>query len=172
MQYSLEDGLPYYIELTGDTDFRQLFSSKKNLALFESIDEERAMYRYAPGKWSIKQIVGHITDHERIMVYRSLRFSRKDRTQLAQYDQNLLVDNSRFDELSYQQVLTDYKNVRNATNSFIDTLSESQLNLTGTIWKYELPVEAFLKGTIGHEMHHMDILSARYGVVGKDADRL
>jgi uncharacterized damage-inducible protein DinB len=162
MKFTIEDGFPYYIELLGDADYRQLFSSPKNIALLETINEEKASYRYAPGKWSIKQIVGHMTDHERIMTYRALRFSRKDTTLLPGYDQNTLVDNSRFDELSLQQLLTDFKNVRNATNSFVDSLSEKQLNLKGTAWKYELTVKEFLKATIGHEIHHISIMKDRY----------
>lgn len=162
MKYSVEDGFPYYAELVEDTDYRQLFASDANFALLSTLNEEQASYRYAPGKWSIKQIIGHITDHERIMTYRALRFSRKDTTQLPGYDQNLLVENSRFDELSLEQLLTDFRNVRAATNSFIDSLSTLQLNLKGFAWKYELTVEEFLKATIGHEKHHMDIIKERY----------
>jgi uncharacterized damage-inducible protein DinB len=162
MKYTIEDGFPYYIELLGNLNYRQLFSSQQNIALLESISEKQASYRYAPGKWSIKQIVGHMTDHERIMTYRALRFSRKDTTQLPGYDQNLFVDNSRFDELSLQQLITDFKNVRAASNSLIDSLSEKQLNLKGYAWKYELTVEEFLKATIGHEMHHITIIKDRY----------
>ena len=162
MKYTVQDGFPYYIELLGSNDYRSLFSSQDNIALLHTLREEQSNYRYKPGKWSIKQIVGHITDHERIMNYRALRFSRKDTTLLPGYDQNLFVDNSRFDELSFQQLLTDFKNVRAATNSFIDSLSALQLGLTGTAWKYELTVEEFLKATIGHEIHHMDILKLHY----------
>jgi len=162
MKHKLEDGFPYYIELMENVNYRQLFSSQENLTLLGTISEEQAIYRYAPNKWSIKQIIGHITDHERIMMYRALRFSRKDTTQLPGYDQNLFVENSRFDELTLQQLVTDFKNVRNATNSFIDSLSESQLNLKGFAWKYELTVEEFLKATVGHEIHHIDIIKKRY----------
>ncbi len=162
MKYTVQDGFPYYIELIGKADYRQLFSSQENFSLLESLDEEKGNYRYAADKWSIKQIVGHITDHERIMIYRALRFSRKDTTKLPGYDQNFFVDNSRFDELSLRQLITDFKNVRTATNSFIETLSESQLSLKGVAWKYELTVEEFLKATIGHEIHHIDILKSRY----------
>jgi len=101
------------------------------------------------------------------MTYRALRFSRKDTTQLPGYDQNLFVGNSRFDELSLEQLLTDFKNVRSSTNSFIDTLSELQLNLKGFAWKYELTVEEFLKATVGHEIHHINIIKDKYLNISK-----
>lgn len=162
MKYSINDGFPYYIELLGDKDYNKLFTSKENLELLKSVTEENAAYRYAPGKWSIKQIIGHITDHERIMTYRALRFSRKDRTALPGYDQDTFVDNSRFDEQPVSQLITDLENVRNASNSLIRSLSKEQLLLTGTAWKYELTVEAFLKATIGHELHHIEVIKQKY----------
>jgi hypothetical protein len=96
------------------------------------------------------------------MTYRSLRFSRRDKTPLPGYDQNIFVDNSRFDELTVTELITDLENVRNASVSFISSLSKAQLSLTGTAWKYELPVESFLKATIGHELHHMEVLKQLY----------
>lgn len=162
MKYSVQDGFPYYIELAGDHDYRQLFLSKENLQLLGSLTEDQAAYRYAPGKWSIKQIIGHITDHERIMTYRALRFSRNDKTQLPGYDQDVLVQNSRFDEQPVSHLVNDLENVRNASNSFIRSLSAEQLQRTGTAWKYELTVEEFLKATIGHELHHMEVLKRKY----------
>jgi uncharacterized damage-inducible protein DinB len=162
MKYSINDGFPYYIEIVGDQDYMQLFLSKENIELLHSLTEEEASYRYAPGKWSIKQIIGHITDHERIMTYRALRFSRNDKTPLPGYDQNLLVENSRFDEQSLSQLIYDFEQVRNATISFIKSLSPEQLLRTGTAWKYELTVEEFLKATIGHELHHIEVIKQKY----------
>lgn len=66
MKYTVQDGYPYYIGLVSNADYRQLFSSPENLAVLESIDETRGSFRYAQGKWSTKQVVGHIADHERI----------------------------------------------------------------------------------------------------------
>ena len=86
MKYSINDGFPYYIELVGDKDYRQLFLSNENMQLLQSISEEKSTWRYAPDKWSIKQIIGHMNDHERIMTYRALRFSRNDKTLLPGYD--------------------------------------------------------------------------------------
>lgn len=162
MKFSVSDGFPYYIELVGVSDYKVLFSNKEGLSLLRSLPEEKAVFRYAPGKWSIKQIIGHMTDHERIMMYRILRFSRKDTTPLPGYDQDVLVDNSRFDELSLAELMTDFENVRNASLSFINTLSPKLLMLTGKAWKFELTVEDFLKATIGHELHHLQILRSRY----------
>ncbi|MFN3404859.1 MAG: DinB family protein [Cytophagaceae bacterium] len=162
MPYTIQDGFPYYIQMVGDKDFRSLFKSEENFNFFGAFSEEQSTYRYAFGKWNIKQILGHITDHERIMTYRALRFSRNDTTLLPGYDQNFFVDNSRFDELSWQHLLQDYKNVRAATNSFIDGLSPSQLKFKGQAWKFELTVQEFLKATIGHEMHHISVIKERY----------
>nr|HNI28442.1 DinB family protein [Leptospiraceae bacterium] len=118
MKYAVSDGFPYYIELLGEADYLKLFSSLEDFELLETISEEKANYRFAPDKWNIKQIVGHLTDHERIMIYRILRISRKDTAQLAGYDQELFTANSRFNEISYKQILTDFKNVRASSISF------------------------------------------------------
>lgn len=161
-KYRVSDGFPYYIEQLENKDYLQQFFSQENFAFLDTIIEEKANYRYAPDKWSIKQIIGHITDHERIMTYRVLRISRKDSSQLAGYDQELFVENSRFDELSINLLMDDYKNVRKSTLSFISTLSEQQFNLTGFVWKFEMTIEDFLKATIGHELHHINIIKEKY----------
>ncbi len=162
MKYSVADGFPYYIELVGDLNYKELFASTEIFDLLDSISEEHSTYRYAEGKWSIKQIAGHITDHERIMMYRVLRFSRNDKTLLPGYDQDVLVNGSRFDELSFDDLVQDLKNVRIATNSFINGLSDTQVQLKGVAWKFELTVEEFLKATIGHQLHHTNILKEKY----------
>lgn len=162
MMNSLNDGFPYYIELVDGENFTELFSQKESITLLKTLSEEKACYRYATGKWSIKQIIGHLTDHERIMMYRCLRFSRKDTTVLSGYDEQLFVNNSRFDQQSLSQLLNDFENVRNASLSFIDSLSLEQLSLKGTAWKFELSVEEFLKATVGHELHHLEVIKQRY----------
>jgi len=162
MTLSVADGFPYYASLVNGQDYKQLFYSSPNMDVLASISEEKSKYRYADGKWSIKQILGHITDHERIMSYRTLRFSRKDDTLLPGYDQDTLVNGSRFDEQTYSDLLEDFRNVRRATQTFIRSLSPEQLQLTGKAWKYVMTVEEFLKATIGHEFHHMNVLRERY----------
>jgi uncharacterized damage-inducible protein DinB len=164
MSLTVSDGFPYYISLLGDSDFLETLNSNDIFKLLKGIDEEKSKYRYAPGKWSIKQIVGHITDHERIMLYRALRFSRNDSTVLPGYDQDVLVEGSRFDEISFQELLEDFRNVRNSTLSFIKMLSGKQLKSKGTAWKFEMTVEDILKSTAGHQLHHLKVLKERYDV--------
>jgi len=160
MALTVSDGFPYYASLVNN--YNQLFHSTENMDLLSAISEEKSTYRYAEGKWSIKQIVGHITDHERIMSYRMLRFSRNDDTLLPGYDQDVLVNNGRFDEQPYADLMEDFKNVRRATQSFSRSLSAEQLQRTGKAWKYVMTVEEFLKATIGHELHHISVLKERY----------
>lgn len=162
MKYTVNDGFLYYIEIVGKHDYKKLFLSQDHIKLLENLTEAQASFRYAPNKWSVKQIIGHITDHERIMVYRALRFSKKDKTPLAGYDQDLYVDNGGFDELPFSVILNDFKNVRKSTISFISTLSPEKFELKGTAWKYELSITDFLKATIGHELHHFEVLKQKY----------
>jgi hypothetical protein len=98
------------------------------------------------------------------MLYRALRFSRNDSTVLPGYDQDVLVEGSRFDEISFQELLEDFRNVRNSTLSFIKMLSGKQLKSKGTAWKFEMTVEDILKSTAGHQLHHLKVLKERYDV--------
>lgn len=161
-KYTSEDGFPYYFDLVKDMDCKLLFSSLSTFTFLNSINEEKAVYRYAPNKWNLKQIVGHITDHERIMIFRAFLMSRNELVQLWGYDQNSLVDNSRFEELTFQQLRTDFLNVRKASIGFVEALSESQLKIKGMAQQYEITLENFIKSIIGHEMHHINIIKERY----------
>lgn len=162
MSFTVSDGFPYYIALVGPSNARQLLRSEENLELLSSLTEEQYNFRYAPDKWNIKQIIGHMADHERIMMYRTLRFSRNDTTLLPGYDQDLMVKNSRFHEMKGKDLIEDFKNVRRATISLMDSFSDEQLQRKGMAWKFELTVEEMLKATIGHELHHMSVMKQRY----------
>ena len=95
-------------------------------------------------------------------MYRAFLLSRNDAIQLWGYDQNMLVNNSRFDELSLFNLIEDFRNVRNASISFINTLSEKQLSIKGCANQYSIPLEDFLKTIIGHEIHHLNIIKEKY----------
>ena len=99
MSLTAKDGFPYYFGLANTSSLRQLFSERSTFIFLESITDHKALYRYAADKWSIKQVVGHITDHERIKSFRAFLFSRQMEVELWGYDQDLLVNNSNFDNL-------------------------------------------------------------------------
>lgn len=162
MVYTTKDGFPYYFDFVKNMGCKPLFSSLSTLKFLNSIDKKKSAYRYAPNKWSIKQIVGHITDHERIMLFRAFVMSRNEAVQLWGYDQNNLVDNSRFETLTIQQLVTDFQQVRNASISFVEALSENQLKIKGMAQLHEITLEDFLKAIIGHEIHHINIIKEKY----------
>lgn len=162
MKYTPESGFPYYLDFVKNMDCQSIFSSPSTIAFLSSISEEKAIYRYAPSKWSIKQIIGHITDHERIMIFRAFLMSRNELVELWGYDQNLLIDNSRFDELTPKELINDFINVRKASISFIEALSEKQLKIKGLAQQHEITLEDFIKSIIGHEKHHINIIKERY----------
>ena len=162
MNYTPRDGFPYYYGLVKEEPLLTLFTSSSTFALLKAIDEEQATFRYAPDKWSIKQVVGHITDHERIKMYRAFQLSRKEQVELWGYDQNFLVENARFDELSLDLLIRDLMKVRKASTSFIATLSEEQLNIIGKARQHQITLQEFLKSIIGHERHHISILKEKY----------
>ncbi len=162
MKYTPKDGFPYYYDLVKDENFKYLFTDSSTMTFLSSINENKAIYRYEPDKWSIKQIVGHITDHERIKIFRAFLMSRNESVELWGYDQNFLVNNSRFNELTFEQLLTDFKNVRQASISFIESLSVDQLKRKGSARQYEITLEDFLKSIIGHEKHHIHAIKNNY----------
>jgi len=162
MKYKVQDGFPYYFALVKDNDCLELFSSQSTFVFLDSISEEKADYRYQSDKWSIKEVIGHLTDHERIKMSRAFFLSRKIFVDLWGYDQDTLVENSRFEQLSLNQLIADYINVRKATVSFIEGLSEDQLQIKGTAKEHEISLEDFLMSIIGHEKHHIEILKERY----------
>ena len=162
MEYKPEDGFPYYYSLANDASLDALFSAPKTFALLNSIDDEKGNYAYAPKKWTIKEVVGHITDHEKIKMFRAFQLSRKEKVELWGYDQNFLVRNARFNALSMEQLITDLSSVRKASISFIDTLSEKQLNSKGMAKSHKITLEEFLKSIIGHERHHVQIIEQKY----------
>ncbi len=162
MNYTPLDGFPYYFDLVKEELLTPLFTSLSTLTLLDTIDEEKASYRYQPQKWSIKQVLGHITDHERIKMSRAFLLSRKEQIELWGYDQEALVANSRFDDLTFQQLKNDFSNVRQSSISFIQALSDSQLNLVGNARQYEVTLYDFLKSIIGHERHHVNIIKEKY----------
>jgi hypothetical protein len=142
---------------------RQLASTSRLVA---GIDEKRGMHRYAPGKWSVKELLGHLDDAERVMAYRALRFARKDATPLASFDEDPWVAAANFDRLTVAQLGEDLRRVRLATLSLIQTFEDGTWTRRGVANDNPASVRALIWVIAGHELHHLAVLRERYGVGG------
>ncbi len=128
----------------------------------QNIPLDKFDYRYANGKWTIKEIIQHIIDTERIFAYRALRISRNDKTPLPGFDENNYVDNSNGNLRSIQDLLTEMAVVRQATLSLFKSFSEDQLLRIGTASENQISVRAIGFIIIGHQKHHQIIFEERY----------
>jgi len=134
------------------------------LVLLRPLDETRSRHRYAPGKWSVKEVVGHLTDSERIFAYRALRIARADTTPIEGFDENTYVPAGRFDDRPLADLIEDYERVRDATLSLFTGLDEDALVRRGTANGKTISARAIAWIIAGHELHHRGILIERYGI--------
>ena len=118
--------------------------------------------RYAPGKWSVKEILGHLNDTERIFAYRALRISRGDQTPLAGFEQDDYVRNGPFARHPLEDLIEDYIAVRRATISLFRNLDEAAWTRRGVASENEVTVRALAYMIAGHELHHRRILEEKY----------
>lgn len=131
-------------------------------ALLRSLPVEKLHYRYAPGKWTIKEILLHIIDAERIFLYRALRFARKDATPLSGYDQDPYVEASRANERSIDDLLEEFTHVRRSAVSFFSSLDNDAWMRSGTANNTSVSVRALAYIIAGHELHHLKIIKEKY----------
>jgi uncharacterized damage-inducible protein DinB len=132
------------------------------LGLLRGIPEERGDHRYAEGKWSIKEVIGHVLDAERIFAYRALRFARGDRTELAGFEQDDYVKTANFDSRTLADLAAEYEHVRRSTISLFRALNEEAWARTGLANENEVSVRALAFVMAGHELHHADVLRELY----------
>lgn len=153
-----------YVDLVPEANLTQLLQEnlQKTITLFEGITEEVSLYRYAPGKWNVKEVLGHITDTERIMSYRLLRVGRGDQTPLAGFDENDYVQAAQTNTLPLKTILEDFKATRNATISLIQNLPESAWTNKGNANGMEITTRAIAYIIAGHAIHHLKIVEDRY----------
>ena len=158
---------PYYGTYIGkvpDGDLRAYFSSQlaETLALLRSIPEARGRHRYAPDKWSIKGVMGHLVDSERIFSYRALRIGRGDETPLPGFEQNDYVPTGNFDARTLSDLADEFAAVRQATIHLFAHLDETALERRGTASGKPVSVRALGYIIAGHERHHVGIIQTRY----------
>ena len=128
----------------------------------QNIPMDKFDYRYEVGKWTIKEIIQHLIDSERIFSYRALRISRDDKTPLPGFNENDYVDNSNGNDRNLQGLLTELAVVRQATLSLFNSFSQEQLTKIGIASNHEVSVRAIGFIIIGHQKHHQKIFAERY----------
>jgi hypothetical protein len=131
-------------------------------SLLETIDEERAGFAYAPDKWTIKQVVSHMSDTERIFAYRALRFGRGDETPLPGFDENVYARSSEADARPFKSIVAELRTVRAATLTLWEGLPPEAWARSGVASELSVTVRALAYITAGHELHHRAILQDRY----------
>ena len=153
-----------YIALVPDGDVLSLLSAQveETAALLAGMTETQARYRYAPGKWSVKDVVGHIADAERVFVYRALRFARNDKTPLAGFDENVFAAAASFDARPLAGIIEELRLVRRATMSLYRSFTPEMIARRGVSNEKELTVRALIYITAGHERHHVKELKEKY----------
>jgi hypothetical protein len=134
--------------------------------LLRGISDSDAMYRYAPGKWTIKEVVGHLADTERIMAYRALCIARGDTTPLPSFDEQAYVPAANFDSRSLTDLVSELRTARAATLALLRTFDAEAWRRRGTASGKPVSVRALGFMIPGHERHHVEILRTRYGVHG------
>jgi uncharacterized damage-inducible protein DinB len=153
-----------YIDLVPSDDLLQELeqSFQQTMAILESLTEEQASFRYAPGKWTIKEVVGHMVDTERIMNYRALCIARGDTTPFPGFDEEAYVSHSEFAERSLQSLLQDFSLVRQASMNLLERLPTDAWSRVGTVNNNKIVVSALGFIIVGHGLHHTNVIRDRY----------
>lgn len=137
-------------------------SIDKMIALLENLPIEKLEYRYADEKWTIKEIIQHIIDAERIFSYRALRISRNDKTPLAGFDENEYVGNTNANTRNFKDLLQELKLVRQTTVMLFKSFSNEQLLRLGNASNHFVSVRAIGFVILGHQQHHYKVIVDRY----------
>ncbi|MHA6696267.1 DinB family protein [Chryseobacterium sp. A301] len=156
--------LENYISLTSSENWQQqlLLSKQKTLDLLSPLSDQQALFQYQDGKWSIKEVLQHLIDAERIFLYRALRFSRKDTQPLQGWDEELYAQNAAANARPLSEMLEEFKCVRKSTFLFFQALPKESLHFSGVANGHEIQVEQLGKLLLGHHLHHHEILKTRY----------
>ncbi len=153
-----------YINLVEDMEIVTLLDDQKNemLNLLNGLGEEVASYRYESDKWSIKEVIGHIIDVERIFAYRLLRIARNDKTPLAEFDQEEYVLHANFDSRTLIDLSDEFLSVRESTLTLCSSFDQSMLGREGIASGLKFTVRSIPFIIAGHEIHHRQVINQKY----------
>jgi uncharacterized damage-inducible protein DinB len=153
-----------YVALVPSGDLVSLLREQlaDTVSLVRNLSPTKANHAYAPGKWTVKQVIGHMADAERIFAYRALRFARADATELAGFDENAFVANANFAARTLDDLVDELEVVRASTIHLAKHLDSEALARRGSANKNGVSVRALLYIIAGHERHHVGVLRDRY----------
>lgn len=153
-----------YINQVKDTDLTTAFAGHQETLInqLKEVPEEMWGYRYAEGKWSIKELVQHIIDAERIFCYRALCIARKDKTNLPSFEESSYAEASEADRRSKQDLLNELNILQRSSALLFASFSDEQLNESGIVNGKSIYVEGIGFIIVGHVLHHLNILNERY----------
>jgi hypothetical protein len=135
---------------------------KDTLAFLQDLPKDKFDYYYSPGKWSLQEIVQHLIDVERVFVYRALRFSRLDPTDLQGFDQENYLETVSLEDVSFENILNEWRSLRESTIFFYKNLNLKSLNRTGRASGFEFSVKSIAYILTGHSRHHIEIIKEKY----------
>lgn len=160
------EGVKGYVALATEEDVTAALEQqgRETSAFFRMLTDDKASYRYAPGKWSIKEVIGHIADSERIFGYRALVIARGEKKSLPGFDENSYAAASNAGQRSVRDLTDEYEAVRHATVALFRGLSAEAWTTLGTANEKPVSVRALAYIALGHERHHLRVLHERYGV--------
>jgi uncharacterized damage-inducible protein DinB len=161
------EAAPYYFtyinQVTGDDPLTTIEKqAKDSLGFFRNISEEKSLYRYAPDKWSIREVLNHVTDTERAFAFRSLWFARGFNIPLPSYDQNIASAGAEADKVSWAAHIEECERVRLATISLFKNMPPEAWNRSGIASDNRFTVRALAFIIAGHVTHHIRIVRERY----------
>lgn len=153
-----------YVNLAIDADLKTAFERHQTelISFLKDIPKKKWNYRYAEGKWSVKEVVQHIIDAERVFSYRALCFARKDPSPLPSFDENVFAENSKADRRSKKDLLKELKTVQQASAQLFNSFDEEQLEQPGIASGKPTYVKGVGYILVGHARHHKNILEERY----------
>jgi hypothetical protein len=152
-----------YVDTVSDDVLAELEQQIESFsALLKNVPKEKASFAYAEGKWTIKELAGHVIDTERIMAYRALRIGRNDATPLPGFEENDYVANAHFEDRSLESLAEEFAALRKANMYLIRSLNEIEIDRSGISNEKPISVRALIFIMAGHVNHHSAILKQRY----------
>jgi uncharacterized damage-inducible protein DinB len=153
----------YYIELSeGELVDSLIKAHDTTQVILTRISEKQAMHSYALGKWTIKEIVQHLIDSERIYTYRALRFARQDASELSGFEQDDYAAVAEGNRRTMADLAHEFAMVRNATIALFESFTPAMLEKEGIANKSQVTVGSIGRVCVGHEIHHMNVIKAKY----------